>query len=442
MGFAGVGAGSAQQPAGGFFRQNADLPQSFRMGSTGDITLSPAMPLPGKPPEGPAGVAASEKNTAAYRDAAAAGDRKAQIALGYLQLAGDAAMRDPAQARAWFEKAAAQPAEGPDAGDAHAWLGHVYEHGLGVERDYRKALAYYSEAASRGHAAAGNNLGYFYQNGLGVERSEIKAMEAYRTAAERGNAVAQYNVGYLFEKGLGVAVDHGQALTHYRRAAEQGNSLAQAAVGNLYARGLGVQRDFAEALKWLRLAEGAEEPAALVAIGNFHLNGVAVERDPAAAAGYFRRAAEKGFAEGQNNLGFLYQLGAGVEKSLPQAMRWYERAAEQNHPAAFYNIGMLRLAGQGGVKQDYPQALSALRNAARLGHVTAANVLSTLYEQGRGVKRDIVRAKMWAEIAMRSGFFADKVRHDGLAAKMKPPDLERAAEFLRRCTASNMGDCG
>ena len=102
---------------------------------------------------------------------------------------------------------------------------------------------------------------------------------------------------------------------------------------------------------------------------------------------------------------------------------------------------MLQLAGQGGVKQDYPGAIAALRKAAQYGHVTAANVLGTLYEQGRGVKRDMVRAKMWAEIAMKSGFFADKVQHDRLAARMKPADIAKAAEMLRRCTESKLADC-
>ena len=54
---------------------------------------------------------------------------------------------DPAQALAWYQKAAAQ-------GHAAAQfnLGRMYEYGLGVDKDPAQALAWYQKAADQGHA--------------------------------------------------------------------------------------------------------------------------------------------------------------------------------------------------------------------------------------------------------------------------------------------------
>jgi TPR repeat protein len=73
--------------------------------------------------------------------------------LGLLHLQGRGITRDYAQARHWFQKAAA-------AGSATAMynLGVMYEHGHGVVQDQTQARGWYRRAAEAGHALAAERL--------------------------------------------------------------------------------------------------------------------------------------------------------------------------------------------------------------------------------------------------------------------------------------------
>lgn len=66
---------------------------------------------------------------------------------------------------------------------AQAYVGEIYEKGLGVEADYSLALQWYQKAAAQGYSRAQINLGYLYEAGLGVPRDLTMAMNWYRKAS-------------------------------------------------------------------------------------------------------------------------------------------------------------------------------------------------------------------------------------------------------------------
>lgn len=106
-------------------------------------------------------------------------------------------------------------------------LGYFYEIGQGVEKDYEKAVYWYTKAAEQGHAKAQCRLGECYATGKGVHQNQQFAVMWYVKAAEQGDAKAQYNLGFSHEKGIGVAKDIEKAVFWYRKAAKQGITLAQ-----------------------------------------------------------------------------------------------------------------------------------------------------------------------------------------------------------------------
>ncbi|MEE9395604.1 MAG: hypothetical protein V3V31_01195 [Methylococcales bacterium] len=67
--------------------------------------------------------------------------------------------------------------------EAQAYVGEIYERGLGVEPDYDLALTWYKKAAEQGNSRAQVNLGYLYEKGLGVERSIPTALNMYRKSS-------------------------------------------------------------------------------------------------------------------------------------------------------------------------------------------------------------------------------------------------------------------
>ena len=67
--------------------------------------------------------------------------------------------------------------------DAQAYVGEIYEKGLGREPDYAKAAIWYQRAADQDHSRAQMNLGYLYEKGLGIDQNVNKALNLYRLAA-------------------------------------------------------------------------------------------------------------------------------------------------------------------------------------------------------------------------------------------------------------------
>ncbi len=136
-------------------------------------------------------------------------------------------------------------------------VGGCYEEGVGVPKDYGKAMQWYRKAADAGNAAAMNNIGWLYENGKGVSQDYTEAMRWYRKAADAGDADAMYNIGVLYQNGWGVSQDYTEAMKWYRKAADAGNAMAMNNIGWLYRHGLGVSQDYTEAMKWYRKAADA-----------------------------------------------------------------------------------------------------------------------------------------------------------------------------------------
>ena len=122
----------------------------------------------------------------------------------------------------------------------------MYQQGLGVEKDDKEAIAWYTKAANQGHAEAQNGLGYMYQHGLGIGKDYQEAIAWYTKAANQGHAIAQYNLGYLYYSIKG----YKEAVSWFTKAAEQGIAEAQSVLGYMYQKGLGVKKDLPQAVCW------------------------------------------------------------------------------------------------------------------------------------------------------------------------------------------------
>ena len=100
-------------------------------------------------------------------------------------------------------------------------------HGVGVPRDYMKAVAYLRRSANQGYAPAQTSLGSCYAHGLGVKQDYGEAVRWYRKAAVRGDSLAEYSLGYAYAHGKGVTKDVEAAIKWWQKSAEQGQVYAQ-----------------------------------------------------------------------------------------------------------------------------------------------------------------------------------------------------------------------
>jgi localization factor PodJL len=157
----------------------------------------------------------------ALRQAAAAGDAKAQysIALRYAQGKGTA--RDMSEARRWLERAAS-------AGFAPAQyrLGILYERGQGVDKDLGRARSWYAAAAEKGNLKAMHNLAIGASGREDAQADYAEAARWHEEAAAYGFTDSQFNLGILYEHGLGRPKDLAEAYKWFALAALNGDAEA------------------------------------------------------------------------------------------------------------------------------------------------------------------------------------------------------------------------
>jgi TPR repeat protein len=76
-------------------------------------------------------------------------------------------------------------------------------------------------------------------------------------------------------------------------------------------------------------------------------------------------------------------------------VQWLTRAADKGNALAQLNLGMVYESGEPPVKADPPRAARRFREAAMQGMMPAQYRLAKLYEEGRGVPRDLDQAAGW-----------------------------------------------
>lgn len=176
---------------------------------------------------------------------AAEGNPAAQFNLSIMYEQGRGVPIDLETARYWLEKSI-QSNYGPA----------LHNYGLELLDQDRKteAISVLKRAAEHGSAGSLYTLGKIYQYGVAVGENPRKAFKLVSMAATEGHDKAQYNLGKMYRDGYGVAKDDMSSFKWFRSAALQGNIKAQSHLATRYGKGVGVKRDDVKALKWAILA--------------------------------------------------------------------------------------------------------------------------------------------------------------------------------------------
>jgi hypothetical protein len=186
---------------------------------------------------------------------------------------------------------------------AQSLLGVYYQDGMhGLSKDDKKAFSLYEKAAAQKYVNAIINLGACYDSGVGVEKDYDKAIELYEKAERLGgNAKRELeNVKDLMQAELYVeghqyfeAKDYKSAITKLTKALDMGNSSAALPLGMIYLEGgHGVKSDFEKAVSYFEEALGEKE--AYEHIGIVHLEGDGVEVNLEIAVQYLQKAFDLG----------------------------------------------------------------------------------------------------------------------------------------------------
>ena len=114
----------------------------------------------------------------------------------------------------------------------------------------KKAAKILKRAVELGDVEAMIQLGRLYDEGLGVKLDKKKAERLVRMAADRGDAIAQCKLAFLLHSQEKLE----EAFRYYALSADQGYTHAENGCGCCYVKGAGTEVDLGKARYWFERA--------------------------------------------------------------------------------------------------------------------------------------------------------------------------------------------
>lgn len=98
------------------------------------------------------------------------------------------------------------------------------------------------------------HLAKMYEQGLGVAQNPRRALRNYASAAEQGSIESMTALGRLFSNGVLLGKNYKEAFRWFHQAAIAGDAEAQARIALMYKNGQGVAADLAAANAWFGIS--------------------------------------------------------------------------------------------------------------------------------------------------------------------------------------------
>jgi len=327
-----------------------------------------------------------------YLKAAKQGNIKAQTELGICYYSGIGIDRNYLKAVKWFRKAAKQ-------GDAKAQdkLGDCYFYEIGVLEDYKKATEWWFKAANQGYAEAQYKLGICHLSNeahrYGVMEDKAEMEKWLLKAARQGHAKAQYKLAETYDERISNKKGIKKAIKWYRKVAEQGNIEAQRRLAELCFNDL---KDYKEAVKWWRKAAEQGNQYAQLALGDCYQNGVGVKRNYIKAANWYSKA--------------KCRLWKETVTRMKKLSKYYKAAKTGNAKAqtemgdCYYEEHRIPVSkGEYVETRNYLKAKEWWLKAANQGYTDAQAKLGECYSSGSGENNNSIEAAKWWHKAAEQG---------------------------------------
>ncbi|MBQ6827290.1 MAG: SEL1-like repeat protein, partial [Thermoguttaceae bacterium] len=261
--------------------------------------------------------------------------------------------------------------------------------------DWQRGLELLTQAMEAGSMEAQAEISELFVGG-GWEGARIDYQRAYELSAEParlGNPFAlvalgdvAYNAGYPDDR----KEYRAEAFEGFKKLAEEGDVRAMNYLGRGFWAGWNGDVDFERAFEWTKKAADLGSVDAIANVGLAFIDGVGVERDFEQAKKYFREAAELNSAWAARALGHCYCH----ENNFGEAIQWLEIADKGNDSLAAVTLAELYDEGK-GVEKDVEKATEFYRRGANLGNAAAKNALARRYAEGIGVEKSLREAERW-----------------------------------------------
>lgn len=218
---------------------------------------------------------------------------------------------------------------------AVAFIGQMYQQGVGVPRDLSVAASWFEKGDAISHWL----LGQMYQKQDELDDLKLAVFWLER-AATAGHLNAQVDLSYLYYN-----------LVQFSHLPEfdSGRAGASELIADLENRYRILGDAAVKASSGAEMATGPALPRIQAVLGLAYSKGLGVTIDYEKAYGFLRFAANNNDVWGQWGLGQLYENGYFVEKNEVEARQLFQLAAE-DHSDARESLALMQFYGRGGAQ--------------------------------------------------------------------------------------------
>ncbi len=340
-------------------------------------------------------------NDVIFRDAEA-GNPYAALGVAYLYQHGKGIEQDYREAEQWYKHSA-------DRGCSRAmWeLAKAYRKGTFVEADFSDYLHFLKKAAGAGIPEARLELALLNISGDMVPRNPRIAFNWMRLAADQHLPMAEFLLGYMHGHGIGTKPDKAEEEMLYSRVGIHGNADLFHWIGRNYEYGLhGIEIDLFEAGRWYKYGADMGHEACFIS-WKAVLDTLEGNMPPESLKDREFRLSHTEAAKEHTmrDMALVYADACLNDDQYEEAIEGYEEASELGDPTAMYTLALIYHDGM-IVRRNDSLSLEYMRKAAMAGSEDAQFMMGTLYERGRGVPKDVNEAIHYYSQAAAHGYLA------------------------------------
>lgn len=310
-------------------------------------------------------------------------------------------------------------------------LGLIYQTGDGTKKDYKKAHDYYQKSIEIDDKNSQSylNLGILYFNGYGVNQDYLQALNYFEKSSDPNS---YFYLGLMYFNEYGVTKNYRIAEDYFKKTANNGNSNGWLYLGQLYLN----EKKIKESIESFESSAKMNNDYAQEILGDMYLKGENVTKDFQKAKEYYQKVKNQNNSDITFKLGYIYFKN---EKNIKEGIKYYKRAAKQNNIRALNTLGDIYLDGD-NVPQDFKKARKYIDLSAQLNDPNALCKRGYMAFQGKGEKRNVLKAIEYYNKAAEQGFYYGHFGLGYVYYKGNPKNIIKAEEELKKALELNPKD--
>jgi len=187
--------------------------------------------------------------------------------------------------------------------------------------------------------------------------------------------------------------------------AQTGDEDAVWKVAMAYFNGWPIDQNWTEAAKWFAVLAKKQNPKAILNLGVILWDQTSPVRDTQKAPQLFLEGAKRGEREAVVFLSECVRYGfPGKDPDPKSALRILVAAAQEKNAFAIDSLGWWLLDGSDELPKNEQKAFALFQEAWAAGHAPSAHALGYIYRNGRGVNKDISKAREYYRLAAEAGY--------------------------------------